>query len=87
MKNTLIKRCVAAVCALACVASLAACGAESEAGKIRIGIKFDQPGLGFKKSGTYVGFDVDVATYIARQLGYSRGSSLISERVIVVRLS
>lgn len=71
MKNTLIKRCVAAVCALACVASLASCGAESEAGKIRIGIKFDQPGLGFKKSGTYVGFDVDVATYIARYLGYS----------------
>ena len=28
------------------------------------------PGLGFKKSGTYVGFDVDVAKYIAKKLGY-----------------
>ena len=40
-------------------------------GKIRIGIKFDQPGLGFKKNGTYVGFDVDVAKYVAKKLGYS----------------
>ena len=51
---------VAALAAVACTMSLAACG-QDEPGKIRIGIKFDQPGLGFKKSGTYVGFDVDVA--------------------------
>ncbi|WP_241677072.1 glutamate ABC transporter substrate-binding protein [Bifidobacterium jacchi] len=61
---------LAALAAIACTLSLAACG-QSEAGKIRIGIKFDQPGLGFKKSGTYVGFDVDVARYIAKKLGYS----------------
>ena len=52
-------RVIAALAAVACTMSLAACGAD-ETGKIRIGIKFDQPGLGFKKSGTYVGFDVDV---------------------------
>ena len=69
MKRT-ARRVVAAVAALACTLSLAACG-ESEDGKIRIGIKFDQPGLGFKKSGTYVGFDVDVAKYIAKKLGYT----------------
>ena len=63
-------RTIAALAAVACTMSLAACGAD-EAGKIRIGIKFDQPGLGFKKSGTYVGFDVDVAKYIAKKLGYS----------------
>ncbi|WP_423231242.1 glutamate ABC transporter substrate-binding protein, partial [Bifidobacterium bifidum] len=56
--------------AVECAMSLAACGAD-ESGKIRIGIKFDQPGLGFKKSGTYVGFDVDVAKYVAKKLGYS----------------
>ena len=66
-----MRRCAAAVCAVACTVALAACGAGDEAGKIRIGIKFDQPGLGFKKSGTYVGFDVDVARYIARDMGYS----------------
>ena len=38
---------------------------------IRIGIKFDQPGLGYQDGDTYTGFDVDVATYIADQLGYA----------------
>src|SRR3569833_906723 len=38
--------------------------------KLTIGIKFDQPGLGLKKpDGTYAGLDVDVAKYIAKQLG------------------
>ena len=64
------RRALAALAAVACTMSLAACGAD-ESGKIRIGIKFDQPGLGFKKSGTYIGFDVDVAKYVAKKLGYS----------------
>lgn len=38
--------------------------------KLTVGIKFDQPGLGLKKpDGTYAGFDVDVAKYIAKELG------------------
>ncbi|MGW6772173.1 glutamate ABC transporter substrate-binding protein, partial [Streptomyces sp. NPDC055037] len=54
-----------------------ACGGDSaDSGngggdKITIGIKFDQPGLGLKKpDGTFAGFDVDVATYVAKELGY-----------------
>ncbi|QHT55449.1 glutamate ABC transporter substrate-binding protein [Cellulomonas sp. H30R-01] len=43
-------------------------GAE---GSIRIGIKFDQPGLGFKDGSDYTGFDVDVARTVAEALGYS----------------
>ncbi|MFI6207555.1 glutamate ABC transporter substrate-binding protein [Streptomyces sp. NPDC051041] len=39
--------------------------------KIAIGIKFDQPGLGQKTPQGYAGFDVDVATYVAKKLGYS----------------
>ena len=35
-------RVIAALAAVACTMSLAACGAD-ETGKIRIGIKFDQP--------------------------------------------
>ena len=66
----MLRSAVAAFCACACVFAVSACGAD-ETGKIRIGIKFDQPGLGFKKSGTYVGFDVDVAKYVAKKLGYS----------------
>ncbi|WP_017587532.1 glutamate ABC transporter substrate-binding protein [Nocardiopsis ganjiahuensis] len=38
---------------------------------ITIGVKYDQPGLGLDEGGTPVGFDVDVATYIAEELGYS----------------
>ncbi|MEV8535346.1 glutamate ABC transporter substrate-binding protein [Streptomyces sp. NPDC051211] len=39
--------------------------------KVVIGIKFDQPGLGLKTpDGKYTGFDVDVATYVAKELGY-----------------
>ncbi len=71
-------RVIAALAAVACTMSLAACGAD-ETGKIRIGIKFDQPGLGFKKSGTYVGFDVDVAKYIAKKLGYSEDQIIWKE--------
>ncbi|MFJ1809696.1 MULTISPECIES: glutamate ABC transporter substrate-binding protein [unclassified Streptomyces] len=40
-------------------------------GKIKVGIKYDQPGLGLKKpDGSFAGFDVDVAKYVAKQLGY-----------------
>lgn len=50
-----------------------ASGADPTGGaKITIGIKFDQPGLGFKNpDGTYAGLDVDVATYVARVLGHA----------------
>lgn len=67
-----------AIAAMAAVAALAltSCGGSDagsdEAGdKVRIGIKFDQPGLGFKDGDKYTGFDVDVAKYVANELGYS----------------
>ncbi|MGV4987575.1 glutamate ABC transporter substrate-binding protein [Streptomyces sp. NRAIS4] len=47
-------------------------GGSSGGGKtIAIGIKFDQPGIGQKTPQGYSGFDVDVATYVAKKLGYS----------------
>ncbi|MER7556847.1 glutamate ABC transporter substrate-binding protein [Nocardioides sp. NPDC126508] len=71
------KKIAAVVGALALAGSLAACGGSDDSGsdaggdKITIGIKFDQPGLGFKNAdGTYSGFDVDMAKYIAKGLGY-----------------
>ncbi|MET9375265.1 glutamate ABC transporter substrate-binding protein [Streptomyces sp. NPDC003035] len=71
---------VAAAAALALSFSLVACGDDGGGGsgggeeKITVGIKFDQPGLGLKTpDGTYTGFDVDVATYVARQLGHDPG--------------
>ncbi|MCH0542704.1 glutamate ABC transporter substrate-binding protein [Streptomyces sp. MUM 203J] len=66
---------LAAVLTLSLTAT--ACGSDSGSGgdggsdKITIGIKFDQPGWGLKTpDGKYTGFDVDVATYIAKELGY-----------------
>lgn len=44
-------------------------GAEGGGG-VKIGIKFDQPGLGLKEGSDYTGFDVDVATYVAKELGH-----------------
>ncbi|MCY0934896.1 glutamate ABC transporter substrate-binding protein [Streptomyces sp. H34-S4] len=62
---------IAAVIGIALTAS--ACGGDDERGTISIGIKFDQPGVGMREpDGTFTGFDVDVATYIAKELGYKR---------------
>ena len=63
---------IAAMAAIAAMA-LTSCGGsgnEADGDKIRIGIKFDQPGLGFKDGDNYTGFDVDVAKYVANELGY-----------------
>ncbi|EAP99450.1 glutamate-binding protein of ABC transporter system [Janibacter sp. HTCC2649] len=48
-------------------------GSTSSAGKIKIGIKFDQPGLGLKSGSSYSGLDVDVAKYVAKELGHAEG--------------
>lgn len=62
----------AVVLAAALPLSLAACGGgDDDSSKVTIGTKIDQPGLGLKNpDGTMSGFDVDVATYVAEQLGY-----------------
>jgi glutamate transport system substrate-binding protein len=64
---------VAAAVALAVALSLSACGGGGgDQNKIVVGTKFDQPGLGLKNpDGTMSGFDVDVATYVAKELGYT----------------
>ncbi len=45
--------------------------AASSGGPVTIGIKFDQPGLGLQVGNDYQGFDVTVARYVAKELGYS----------------
>lgn len=73
---------VTVAAAAALVLSLTAAGCSSDDGggtssggkKITIGIKFDQPGIGLKTpGGKYTGFDVDVATYVAKELGHDPG--------------
>ncbi|MBM6398858.1 glutamate ABC transporter substrate-binding protein [Phycicoccus sonneratiae] len=49
-------------------------GGDSGGGSgLKVGIKFDQPGMGLKKGTEYSGMDVDVATYIAKELGTEAG--------------
>ena len=74
----LTRRILAIGAGLAMVIPLVACGGtsdsgstESGGGKVVIGIKFDQPGLGLKEGDNYTGFDVEVAKYVAKDLGYT----------------
>ncbi|WP_326820845.1 glutamate ABC transporter substrate-binding protein [Streptosporangium sp. NBC_01756] len=66
-----VRRIGAVVIAVAAAAaSLTACSGDSD--KFVVGIKFDQPGLGQKQpDGSFKGFDVDVAKYLAKELGYT----------------
>ncbi|MCI2179215.1 MAG: glutamate ABC transporter substrate-binding protein [Ancrocorticia sp.] len=78
------KKLAVASAVLASVLALGACSSSSDGSDsatdestlgisgdtIKIGIKFDQPGLGLKDGDTYKGFDVDVAKYVANKLGY-----------------
>ncbi len=69
-----IRLAAAVALAVAVPLSVVACGGGggSDDGKIVIGTKFDQPGLGLKNpDGTMSGFDVDVATYVAKELGFA----------------
>ncbi|AJP04153.1 glutamate-binding protein [Streptomyces cyaneogriseus subsp. noncyanogenus] len=75
MKLRKVSAASATVLALALTAT--ACGGDGDDNgssgggkKITVGIKFDQPGLGQKTPQGYAGFDVDVATYVAKKLGY-----------------
>ena len=69
-------RIAAGLAALAVVAT--ACGgneersvtSSAENGSLIVGIKYDQPGLGLRNpDGSFSGFDVEVAKYVADQLG------------------
>jgi glutamate transport system substrate-binding protein len=67
---------VAAAVALAIALPFAATacggGGGGDENSIVIGTKFDQPGLGLKNpDGKMSGFDVDVATYVAKELGFN----------------
>ena len=66
-----IRRIGAAAAAVTLALGLAACGSEDDGDRLKIGIKFDQPGLGLKEGNDYTGFDVEVARYVAEKMGTS----------------
>ncbi|HSV67443.1 MAG TPA: glutamate ABC transporter substrate-binding protein [Mycobacteriales bacterium] len=60
---------------------VAACGSKGTESTIvgkkslKIGVKEDQPGLGFKGTdGRYAGFDIEIAKLVAKQLGVDEGN-------------
>ncbi|GGV78489.1 glutamate ABC transporter substrate-binding protein [Streptomyces thermoviolaceus] len=76
MKLRKVTAASAVVLALAVTATACGSSDDKDSGssgggkKIAIGIKFDQPGIGQKTPQGYTGFDVDVAKYVAKKLGY-----------------
>jgi glutamate transport system substrate-binding protein len=69
----------AAAAAAVVALGLTACGdgggdtagsGDGGGGAFKVGIKFDQPGLGLKEGSEYTGLDVDVATFLAKELGH-----------------
>lgn len=85
-----------AIAALVAVSGgLTACGGASDTvvdraknnKKLVIGIKTDQPGLGLQTPQGYTGFDVDVANYVAKELGattveFKKATSDVREQFI-----
>jgi glutamate transport system substrate-binding protein len=75
------KKILAVAAGSALALTMASCGGGGGAGStagdtITIGIKYDQPGLGQKVGEEYKGLDVDVARYVAKELGFE-GDKLI----------
>lgn len=76
--NRALRLGVGAIALTVVAATATACGGgdsksaldHAKDGKLTIGIKFDQPGIGLRnKDGSYSGFDVEVAKYVADKLG------------------
>lgn len=65
------RRIGAAAAAVTLALGLAACSSDDGGDKLKIGIKYDQPGLGLKEGNDYTGFDVEVARYVAEKMGTS----------------
>lgn len=69
----------AALCAVVVAASAAGCAPDGTAAvelpvgpALTVGVPGGQPGLAVLRGEGYEGFDIDVAEYIARDLGYAR---------------
>jgi glutamate transport system substrate-binding protein len=64
--------------------TMASCGGGGGAGSatgdtLTIGIKYDQPGLGQKVGEDFKGLDVDVARYVAKELGFEGDKVIFKE--------
>lgn len=53
-------------------AAEAVCKLPDSGGTVKVGVKFDQPGMGLKDGDKYTGLDIDMATCVAAKMGYSK---------------
>ncbi|MFO7191370.1 MULTISPECIES: glutamate ABC transporter substrate-binding protein [Thermocrispum] len=84
MRISRVLRAGAAIAAasLALVACADPGGGGDDKETIKVGIKFDQPGMGQKQGAdTYTGFDVELAKFIAKELGYEEDQIEFKEAV------
>ncbi len=71
-----------AIGALVLGLTLAACGGgagRATGDTLRIGVSHDQPGLGQRDGQTLEGFEVEVARYVARELGFAEDRVAFTE--------
>lgn len=68
-----------AACSAPGTATPGATGTAGSGKTMTIGIKFDQPGLGLKEGNTFTGFDVEVAKYVANELGVTESGITFKE--------
>ena len=74
-----IRRVATAAGAVLLAAGMGGCGTSvsvvtegvAQGPTVAIGVAADQPGLGWLYGGEYSGFDIDVAKYVAKTLGYA----------------
>ena len=85
----------AAACAALLAAGAGACGTSvsvvtegaAQGPTIAIGVAADQPGLGYLHGGEYSGFDIDVAKYVAKTLGYAEKQIVFNQLSPAMRAS
>ena len=78
------KKILAVAAGSAVALTMASCGGGDGAGSttgdtINIGIKYDQPGLGQKVGEDFKGLDVDVARYVAKDMGFEGDKVIFKE--------
>ena len=78
------KKILAAAAGSALAFAMTSCGGGGGAGSttgdsITIGIKYDQPGLGQKVGEDFKGLDVDVARYVAKEMGFEGDKVIFKE--------
>ncbi len=85
----------AAACAALLAAGAGACGTSvsvvaegaAQGPTIAVGVAADQPGLGYLHGGEYSGFDIDVAKYVAKTLGYAEKQIVFKQLSPAMRAS